>query len=108
MAVQDLLKHHTTRLVLVASAFAETDMELSQAVADFWVHGGGSRQADGSPWPPHQWTVANACDLFRVDSRDQYRRTPLDCFADSLPSHTLLLIISGWPCTDLATLSTWE
>ena len=49
MALQDLLKHHTTRLILVASAFA-----LSQAVAGFWQNGGGTGQADGSPWPPHQ------------------------------------------------------
>ena len=59
MAVQDQLKHHTKRLILVASAFAEIDTELSQAVADFWAQG-GSAQADGSPWPPHQWIVANA------------------------------------------------
>ena len=108
MAVQNQLKHHTRRLILVASAFPEIDLELSQAVADFWSQGGGSAQADGSPWPPHQWIVANAWDLFRADQRDRYGRPPLASFVDSLPQHALLLIVSGWPCTDLAQLATWE
>ena len=82
MAVQDLLKHHTTRLILVASAFAETDLELSQAVADFWHDGDGTVQADGTPWPPHQWIARDVWDLFRPC---QDGRSPLARFADSLP-----------------------
>ena len=107
LAFQDLLKHHMRRLVLVASAFAEIDANLAQAVADFWQAGGGMRQADGSPWPPHQWIAGDVWDLFRPDQRDPDGRTLLQCFADSLPSGTLVVIISGWPCTDLTTLNTW-
>ena len=107
LALQDLLKHHTTRLVLVASAFAEIDTGLAQTVADFWQGGGGTRQADGSPWPPHQWIAGDVWDLFRADTRDPEGRTRIQCFADSLPSGTLVVIISGWPCTDLTTLNTW-
>ena len=49
MAVQDQFQHHTRRLILVASAFAEIDAAFSQAVADFWSRGGGPLQADGPP-----------------------------------------------------------
>ena len=108
MAVQDQLQHHTRRLILVASVFAEIDAELSEAVADCWSRERGSLQADGSPWPPRQWIATDACDLFRSDRRDSHERSPLASFVDSLPFQTLLIIISCWPCTDLTQLTTWE
>ena len=103
--MQDQFRHGARRLILVASAFTETDAELSQAVADFWARGGVSSQAEGSPWPPHQWIATDAWGFFRSDGRE---RSPLASFAGSLPFQALLIIISGWPCTDLTRLATWE
>ena len=105
---------------LVASAFAEWDVRRGTAVREAWRR----REARSGGALPYQYLARDVWDLLREDGPSdeegipgrgvQRRRSgggrqkggeglnPLQRYADSLPEGTLVLVVAGSPCQQLA------